>query len=677
MKVVLYRIVLTLAVIAISGMLMGAAARTPVGLPLSSPVSPVVTTAPVPGVTRFAVIGDYGYEGQLELDVANMVHGWSPELIITTGDNNYSLGEASTIDANIGQYYHDFIYPYTGSYGGGAEINRFFPSLGNHDWYTSGAQPYRNYFTLPGNERYYDFAWGSVHFFAVDSDPNEPGGITSGSLQGRWLQDRLAVVTEPWKVVYFHHPSYSSSQHGSTAELQWPFQAWGASAVLNGHDHDYERIIRDGFPYFVNGLGGRSIYDFGTPVKGSVVRYNGDYGAQLVEATANSIIFRFYSRANVLVDSYTISIPTPTPDPTSTATNTATPTSTPTSTATSSPTPSTTRTATSTRTSTATATATGTATPTLTPTPLAPTYTSSPTRTATSLPTSTGTAISTNTIVPTATATHISSATPTATETGTPTSTIPASSTPVQPSRTPTGTATATSTATLVVPTSTATPTICLVQFTDVQPAGTFYPYVRCLACRQIMGGYQCGGPGEPCDGEGNRYFRPNVDVTRGQIAKIVSNSAGFDEDPGEQIFEDVDITNAFYLWINRLANRGFMSGYPCGGEGETCGPDNRPYFRPFANATRGQLAKIVANTAGVGGTPTGLYFADVPEDNPFYVWIMRLTNLGAMGGYPCGGEGEPCDDQNRPYFRPYANVTRGQASKIVANTFYPGCTVR
>ena len=38
-------------------------------------------------------------------------------------------------------------------------------------------------------------------------------------------------------------------------------------------------------------------------------------------------------------------------------------------------------------------------------------------------------------------------------------------------------------------------------------------------------------------------------------------------------------------------------------------------------------------------------------------------------------GAGEPCvPPANLPYFRPNANVTRGQTSKIVANTFYPNC---
>jgi hypothetical protein len=206
------------------------------------------------------------------------------------------------------------------------------------------------------------------------------------------------------------------------------------------------------------------------------------------------------------------------------------------------------------------------------------------------------------------------------------------------------------------------TATACTISFSDVPSDSTFYTWIRCLACRGIISGYSDG------------TFKPGNDITRSQIAKMVSNAAGFGEDPGPQIYEDVDASHTFYVWINRLSMRGHMGGYPCGGEGEPCGGDNKPYFRPFANATRGQLAKIVANAAGVAGTPTGLYYTDVPEDNPFYTWIMRLTNLGVMGGYPCGGEGEPCDDANRPYFRPFANVTRGQASKIVANTFYPNC---
>jgi len=253
---------------------------------------------------RFAAIGDYGWEGQAPADVARLVASWKPDLVITMGDNNYDEGAASTIDANIGQYYHNYIAPYKGGYGLGAETNRFFPSLGNHDWDTPHAKPYLDYFTLPGNERYYEFVEGSVHFFVVDSDPREPDGITAASVQANWLRERLAAAHEPWKLVYFHHPAYSSGLHGSTAELQWPFAEWGASAIMSGHDHDYERLNVGGLPYFVDGLGGRSIYGFIGHTEGSVVRYSGDYGAMLVEASDMNMTYKFITRQGKTIDTY-------------------------------------------------------------------------------------------------------------------------------------------------------------------------------------------------------------------------------------------------------------------------------------------------------------------------------------------------------------------------------------
>src|SRR5689334_25263245 len=98
------------------------------------------------GTVRFAAIGDYGSGSSNEMAVANLVKSWNPDFIITLGDNNYPDGAASTIDSRIGQYFHSYISPYAGSYGGGSTTNQFFPALGNHDWNTAGALPYLNYF---------------------------------------------------------------------------------------------------------------------------------------------------------------------------------------------------------------------------------------------------------------------------------------------------------------------------------------------------------------------------------------------------------------------------------------------------------------------------------------------------------------------------------------------------
>jgi hypothetical protein len=45
---------------------------------------------------------------------------------------------------------------------------------------------------------------------------------------------------------------------------------------------------------------------------------------------------------------------------------------------------------------------------------------------------------------------------------------------------------------------------------------------------------------------------------------------------------------------------------------------------------------------------------------------MEQLATKGIISGYPCGGPGEPCDEQNRPYFRPGDTATRGQISKMV-----------
>ncbi len=270
--------------------------------------------------------------------------------------------------------------------------------------------------------------------------------------------------------------------------------------------------------------------------------------------------------------------------------------------------------------------------------------------------------------------------TPTRTWTGTAGVTATAITGSAVPSVSPSRTVT-TETPTVIVasPTAigTAIPTACTLTFADIPSGSTFYPYVRCLACRGILTGYACGGEGEPCDPDSTPYFRPSANVTRGQIAKIVSNSAGFQEDPGPQVYEDVSSTNTFYSWINRLSNRGYMGGYPCGAlSEEPCvAPNNMPYFRVFNNATRGQISKIVSNAAGYTGTLTGQTFEDLPLSNPFYLWVENLAQNGVMSGYECGGEGEPCVPPiSRPYFRSGNNTTRGQIAKVVSNTFFPNC---
>jgi serine protease AprX len=286
-----------------------------------------------------------------------------------------------------------------------------------------------------------------------------------------------------------------------------------------------------------------------------------------------------------------------------------------------------------------------------------PTYT--PTRTPTGPPlTGTGTPTHTPTNTPTHTATNTPTYTPTnsggATVIPTNTGTNTATDTPTDTPNPVSGTDT---------PTVTVTSTVCPIQFSDVPNGSTFYPYIRCLACRGIVNGYSDG------------TFRPYNNVTRGQLTKIVSIGGPY-PDPHTQTFQDVPPGSTFYIFVERLAARGYISGYPCGVPGEPCvPPGNLPYFRTNNNATRGQITKIVSNVAGFIDPPAGQIFEDVPPGSTFYTYTQRLASRGVMQGYPCGGVGEPCvPPTDRPYFRTFNNATRGQTSKIVANTFFPNC---
>src|SRR5687767_6959329 len=87
------------------------------------------------------VIGDFGVaalgasSAAIELSVANLIKRWDPDFIVTVGDNSYPDGStAAILDQNIGQFFAEYIHPYTGAYGPGGTTNRFFPALGNHEW---------------------------------------------------------------------------------------------------------------------------------------------------------------------------------------------------------------------------------------------------------------------------------------------------------------------------------------------------------------------------------------------------------------------------------------------------------------------------------------------------------------------------------------------------------------
>ncbi|HUS16881.1 MAG TPA: S-layer homology domain-containing protein, partial [Chloroflexia bacterium] len=212
--------------------------------------------------------------------------------------------------------------------------------------------------------------------------------------------------------------------------------------------------------------------------------------------------------------------------------------------------------------------------------------------------------------------------------------------------------------------------------FPDVPTTHPFFPYVRDLAAAGLLSGYACGGPGEPCNASNDAYFRAGANLTRGQVMKIVVAAAGWPVSaPGVPTFADVPATQPFYAMIETGVQKGLISGYQCGGPGEPCDGGNRPYFRPGLNVTRGQLAKIVSAAEGFANPATQETFQDLPAGSAFHGPVGNLVSWGILGGYSCGSPGTgPClAPANRPYYLPGNFVTRGQAAKILTNTFLGG----
>lgn len=275
--------------------------------------------------TRAVIIGDFGEYGKPAVTVAKLVNQLNPDFIVTLGDNNYPHGEAETIDNNIGRLYSTFIYPYKGEYPTSSiTTNRFFPCLGNHDIDTDNGGPYFDYFgsailgstgRTSGKVDYYDFIRGPIHFFCLDSCRRRNGGSTYNCEQIEWFKSQVALSSSPWKIVFFHHPIYSSKvtlvsdetgedityNQNYFKKFDLPFKELGIDLVLSGHCHVYERFMVDGLPYIINGLGGAGLYKVDDAQ--SCVAFT-EYGAMEVCATCASLSVNFITHCNDVLDSF-------------------------------------------------------------------------------------------------------------------------------------------------------------------------------------------------------------------------------------------------------------------------------------------------------------------------------------------------------------------------------------
>jgi hypothetical protein len=167
---------------------------------------------------------------------------------------------------------------------------RTYPSPGNHEYYSPKAFGYYTYFgeaAGPAQRGYYSFRLGKWHIISLNSYLNPP----EHQAQIQWLKAELAQNKARCTLAFWHHPMYSSGDHGNNAKMD---EAWkllnaaGAELVLASHDHHYERFApqnanheldhQRGIRQFVVGTGGaeRSSIAFIKP--NSEIADNSTYG---------------------------------------------------------------------------------------------------------------------------------------------------------------------------------------------------------------------------------------------------------------------------------------------------------------------------------------------------------------------------------------------------------------
>lgn len=233
-----------------------------------------------------AVIGDFGSGRTRQAEVAKMVAIQNPSFVVTAGDNVYTK---KGYDKLVAKYYPQ----------------KLVGTAGNHD-YLEGIKNFDEFFGVNEAARSYVYrARSGVDFFILDSTP----GLKSKKVRAAqltWLTEKMAESKATFKVVVLHHPPYSSGKHGSTKVYQWPYAELGADLVISGHDHTYERIIRRGGIYVVDGVGGAKLYKCGKPVYGSQICDDKHYGALFLYVNSYSLNAVFRGTRGQNLDSFSI-----------------------------------------------------------------------------------------------------------------------------------------------------------------------------------------------------------------------------------------------------------------------------------------------------------------------------------------------------------------------------------
>ncbi|MEX2271124.1 MAG: metallophosphoesterase [Vicinamibacterales bacterium] len=246
------------------------------------------------GSFKFGVLGDFGTgdrdQYEMGAQMAALHSRFKYETVILTGDNLYGSERPQ-------DFRNKFELPYKPLLDAGV---KFYASLGNHD---QREQRYYKLFNMDGRLYYTFNPAADVRFFALESSYMEPEQIA-------WVEKELKGSTSEWKIVFFHHPLYSSGgRHGSDLRLRRVleplFVNHNVSVAFTGHDHFYERVKpQRGITYFVIGAGGKlRESDIDTRSGITDKGFDSDLTFFAGEIIDDQMFFNVISRSGAIVDS--------------------------------------------------------------------------------------------------------------------------------------------------------------------------------------------------------------------------------------------------------------------------------------------------------------------------------------------------------------------------------------
>lgn len=250
-----------------------------------------------PESLRFAVIGDSGTGGPSQYEIGGLMAAYHQEypfeLVLMLGDNLYG-GEGPA------DYRLKFELPYATLL---ERDVKFYASLGNHDERT---QRFYEHFNMEG-ELYYSFdvSEHDVRFVALYSDYLDPPQL-------EWIEQELSGSDELWKIVFFHHPIYSSGgYHGPDEALREAleplFLEHGVDVVFTGHEHFYERVEpQGGIVYFINGAAAKLREGDIRPTGRTAAGFDEQHSFLLLELDGEELHFQAVARDGSTVDRGTI-----------------------------------------------------------------------------------------------------------------------------------------------------------------------------------------------------------------------------------------------------------------------------------------------------------------------------------------------------------------------------------